>query len=421
TLSLAFLRFIEAAKGRITLDNVDISKIGLEDLRRNVTIIPQDPVLFNGTIRFNLDPFGEYPDELVWDALKRAHLVRERGSQSTSATTSVYEGSSEGLNDNALERMSGIFTSLDAEIKENGQNLSLGQRQLVALARALVRRSRLIIMDEATASVDFDTDDRIQRTIRGPEFADSTLFCIAHRLRTIIDYDRVLVLDKGKIAEFDTPWNLLQKDDSDSSIFKSMCLKSGEYECLLESAKNKGDTETCLCSPSGRQPKQKLYSTSIFPSTSPLSSPTPNQQEHRMATYKKRRIPGQGEDEDAAKLQLGEDFQDADCLLISEVRILLEAQYDNKKEDKSMTNVYEKTLEYVQKFSRYTNRDTVKEVRALLKTSNLEPFECAQLGNLCCNDYDEAKALIPSISSKIDDEVLDSLLKQMDSLKKYQS
>ncbi|KAI8321954.1 hypothetical protein GQ54DRAFT_260820 [Martensiomyces pterosporus] len=243
TLSLAFLRFIEAAKGRITLDNVDISKIGLEDLRRNVTIIPQDPVLFNGTIRFNLDPFGEYPDELVWDALKRAHLVRERGSQSTSATTSVYEGSSEGLNDNALERMSGIFTSLDAEIKENGQNLSLGQRQLVALARALVRRSRLIIMDEATASVDFDTDDRIQRTIRGPEFADSTLFCIAHRLRTIIDYDRVLVLDKGKIAEFDTPWNLLQKDDSDSSIFKSMCLKSGEYEYLLGAAQRKSQAD----------------------------------------------------------------------------------------------------------------------------------------------------------------------------------
>ncbi|KAJ1955740.1 RNA polymerase B [Dipsacomyces acuminosporus] len=140
-----------------------------------------------------------------------------------------------------------------------------------------------------------------------------------------------------------------------------------------------------------------------------------------MSTYRRRRNQGPTEDEDAGKLQLGEDFQDADCLLISEVRILLEAQYENKKEDKSITNVYEKTLEYVQKFSRYTNRDTVKEVRALLKTSNLEQFECAQLGNLCCNDFDEAKALVPSISSKIDDEVLDSLLKQMDSLKKYQS
>ncbi|KAI9504392.1 P-loop containing nucleoside triphosphate hydrolase protein [Coemansia spiralis] len=209
TLSLAFLRFVEASGGCILVDGVDIAKVGLEELRRSITIIPQDPVLFNGTIKFNLDPFGEFPDELLWDALKRSHL--------TSAQI-------------------GIFTSLDAEIKENGQNLSLGQRQLVALARALVRRSRLIIMDEATASVDFDTDDRIQRTIRGSEFANSTLFCIAHRLRTIIDYDRVLVLDKGKIVEFDTPWNLLQRD---SGVFRSMCEKTGEFEYLFGMAKSK--------------------------------------------------------------------------------------------------------------------------------------------------------------------------------------
>ncbi|KAJ2491335.1 hypothetical protein IWW37_002417 [Coemansia sp. RSA 2050] len=240
TMSLAFLRFIEAAQGRILLDNVDIAKIGLEELRRNVTIIPQDPVLFNGTIRFNLDPFSEYPDELVWDALRRAHLVRERGSQTTSTATSVYDGS-DNASKAGMERMSGIFTGLDAEIKENGQNLSLGQRQLVALARALVRRSRLIIMDEATASVDFDTDDRIQRTIRGAEFANSTLFCIAHRLRTIIDYDRVLVLDKGKVAEFDTPWNLLQQE---GGIFRSMCEKSGEYEHLVATARRKSQLAT---------------------------------------------------------------------------------------------------------------------------------------------------------------------------------
>ncbi|KAJ2762341.1 hypothetical protein H4S06_000713 [Coemansia sp. BCRC 34490] len=238
TMSLALLRFIEAASGRIVLDGVDISKIGLEDLRRNVTIIPQDPVLFNGTIRFNLDPFGEYSDEIVWDALRRTHLVRERGSQTVSTAASVAEEAaaiSPVASDSplALERMAGIFRSLDAEIKENGQNLSLGQRQLVALARALVRRSKLIIMDEATASVDFDTDDRIQRTIRGPEFADSTLFCIAHRLRTVIDYDKVLVLDKGNVAEFDTPSNLLKND---GGIFRSMCEKSGEYEYLLAAA-----------------------------------------------------------------------------------------------------------------------------------------------------------------------------------------
>ncbi|KAJ2805169.1 hypothetical protein H4S07_004078, partial [Coemansia furcata] len=239
TLSLAFLRFIEAAQGHITLDNVDISTIGLEELRRNITIIPQDPVLFNGTIRFNLDPFSDYPDELLWDALKRSHLVSESSdvSASSSGTASPAEAAIEESVDIA-GRMSGIFKSLDAEIKENGQNLSLGQRQLVAMARALVRRSRLIVMDEATASVDFDTDDRIQRTIRGAEFSDSTLFCIAHRLRTVIDYDRVLVMDRGQIVEFDTPWNLLQIKNG---VFKSMCEKTGEYKHLLSIARSKND------------------------------------------------------------------------------------------------------------------------------------------------------------------------------------
>ncbi|KAJ2719283.1 RNA polymerase B [Coemansia sp. Benny D115] len=123
---------------------------------------------------------------------------------------------------------------------------------------------------------------------------------------------------------------------------------------------------------------------------------------------------------DAATLDLGADFQDAECLLISEVKVLLEAQYDNKKEEKNLKEVYTKTLDYVQRFSRYTNRDTIKEVRALLKPTDLEPFECAQLGNLCCNEYEEAKSLIPSIGNKISDDDLDSLLKQMDSLKKYQ-
>ncbi|KAJ2103664.1 RNA polymerase B [Coemansia sp. S100] len=112
---------------------------------------------------------------------------------------------------------------------------------------------------------------------------------------------------------------------------------------------------------------------------------------------------------DAGKLELGEVFQDAECLLISEVKVLLEAQYESKKEEKNLTD-----------FSRYTNRDTIKEVRALLKPTNLEPFECAQLGNLCCSEYEEIKSLVPSIGNKISDDDLDSLLKQMDSLKKYQ-
>ncbi|KAJ2654577.1 hypothetical protein IWW48_006018 [Coemansia sp. RSA 1200] len=245
TLSLAFLRFIEPASGSIVIDGIDVACIGLEQLRRNVTIIPQDPSLFNGTIRFNLDPFDEFPEELLWDALKRSHLVYtgepesptdSLDQQATPTDPPLLDSQNGDPSDDGLpvvSRMSGIFTSLDAEVKENGKNLSLGQRQLVALARALVRRSKLIIMDEATASVDFDTDNRIQQTIRGSEFANSTLLCIAHRLRTVIDYDRVLVLDNGRVAEFDTPYNLLQRKDG---IFRSMCDKSGEYDHLLSAA-----------------------------------------------------------------------------------------------------------------------------------------------------------------------------------------
>ncbi|KAJ1822682.1 hypothetical protein LPJ56_000854 [Coemansia sp. RSA 2599] len=225
TLTLALLRFVEPSGGRVVLDGVDISKIGLEQLRRSITIIPQDPTLFNGTVRYNLDPFGEYDDEHLWNAVRKSYLARESESEADSGSSSIKAASSDG----AVERArlaNGIFSSLDAEIRDSGQNLSLGQRQLVALARALVRQSRLIIMDEATASVDFATDSCIQRTIRGPEFAGSTLFCIAHRLRTVIDYDRVLVLDKGRVVEFDTPKRLLQKPQG---VFRGMCEQSGEY------------------------------------------------------------------------------------------------------------------------------------------------------------------------------------------------
>ncbi|KAJ2450923.1 hypothetical protein EV183_003955 [Coemansia sp. RSA 2336] len=244
TLSLAFLRFLEAAHGSIVIDGVDISTIALDDLRRRITIIPQDPVLFNGTIRFNLDPFDEYPDEIIWDALKRAHLVSENfdSSSSESIECSSVDGAAAG------DEAQSVFTSLDAEIKENGQNLSLGQRQLVAIARALVRRSRLVILDEATASVDFELDSRIQRTIRGPEFADSSLLCIAHRLRTIIDYDRVLVLDKGRVAEFDTPWNLLHKPDGlFRQMYKPLSEWTLQFKRWLSQRRTKDYLKAVLC------------------------------------------------------------------------------------------------------------------------------------------------------------------------------
>ncbi|ORX66661.1 P-loop containing nucleoside triphosphate hydrolase protein [Linderina pennispora] len=139
TLSLSLLRLVEATSGQVLIDGVDISKIGLEDLRQSITIVPQDPVLFNGTIRFNLDPFGG----------RTLLLKSTHGS--------------------ARDRSVAVFDSLDDEIISNGQNLSLGQRQLVALARTLTRRSKVILMDEATASVDFETDEAMQRTIRGAE------------------------------------------------------------------------------------------------------------------------------------------------------------------------------------------------------------------------------------------------------------
>ncbi|KAI9225781.1 MAG: P-loop containing nucleoside triphosphate hydrolase protein [Piptocephalis tieghemiana] len=218
SLAIAFFRFVEAHSGTITIDGVDIGKLGLRDLRSRLTIIPQDPILFTGTIRSNLDPFDEHDNPAVLEAMRRAHL--QGGSH---GSTCGEEGEEEEEED----------MKLDTPVTEHGGNFSQGQRQLLALARALLRESRLIILDEATASVDFDTDARIQRTIR-EEFVGSTLLCIAHRLRTIMDYDRVLVMDAGQVVEYDTPWALLQQPDG---IFRGMCERSGELEELTQIAK----------------------------------------------------------------------------------------------------------------------------------------------------------------------------------------
>ncbi|RKP05349.1 P-loop containing nucleoside triphosphate hydrolase protein [Thamnocephalis sphaerospora] len=207
TLSVALFRFIEAAGGRILIDDVDISKIGLRDLRSRLTIIPQDPVLFSGTIRTNLDPFLEHDDASIWNSLRRCHLIDAHHQ----------EGRPAG------------FESLDAPVAENGSNFSHGQRQLLVMARALLRNSRVIIMDEATASVDFETDAKIQITIR-EEFNQATLLCIAHRLRTIIDYDRVLVLDAGRMVEYDAPATLIRRE---GGAFRQLCERSGELDALL--------------------------------------------------------------------------------------------------------------------------------------------------------------------------------------------
>ncbi|TKA35153.1 hypothetical protein B0A54_13948 [Friedmanniomyces endolithicus] len=194
-------RLIELSGGSITIDGVDIATVGLHDLRSRLAIIPQDPTLFRGTIRSNLDPFNEHDDLKLWNALRQADLV-----------------ASEQSIDDETGRI-----HLDTTVEDEGLNFSLGQRQLLALARALVRGSQIIVCDEATSSVDFETDQKIQKTIvRG--FRGKTLLCIAHRLKTIIGYDRILVMDAGNVAELDTPLALY---DQAGGIFRSMCERSG--------------------------------------------------------------------------------------------------------------------------------------------------------------------------------------------------
>ncbi|PSN60350.1 hypothetical protein BS50DRAFT_593794 [Corynespora cassiicola Philippines] len=193
-------RLVELSGGTITIDGVNIATIGLHDLRSKLAIIPQDPTLFKGTIRTNLDPFGEHSDLELWSALRQADLVSSESS---------------------VEDKSGRI-HLDSVVEEEGLNFSLGQRQLMALARALVRGSQIIVCDEATSSVDFETDQKIQKTIL-EGFKGKTLLCIAHRLKTIISYDRICVMDAGSIAELDSPLRLYDQ----GGIFRGMCERSG--------------------------------------------------------------------------------------------------------------------------------------------------------------------------------------------------
>ncbi|XP_036445135.1 multidrug resistance-associated protein 1 isoform X3 [Colossoma macropomum] len=195
SLTLGLFRIIEASQGEICIDGVNIADMGLHELRSRITIIPQDPVLFSGSLRMNLDPFDLYSDEEVWRALELAHLKNF---------------------------VSGLPDKLNHECSEGGENLSLGQRQLVCLARALLRKTKILVLDEATAAVDLETDNLIQSTIR-TQFEDCTVLTIAHRLNTIMDYTRVLVLDKGQMAEFDSPSSLIAK----KGIFYKMAKDSG--------------------------------------------------------------------------------------------------------------------------------------------------------------------------------------------------
>ncbi len=213
TIMTALYRLVEPTSGSIIIDDIDISTLGLHELRSKLSIIPQDPVLFQGTIRSNLDPFGLCEDRVLWDALRKAWLLDSNELSKVTASDS----------DNEKTGADSLRFHLDATVEDDGNNFSLGERQLVALARALVRNSQILILDEATSSVDYHTDNKIQSTIAN-SFKHCTILCIAHRLSTIINYDRILVLDAGEVAEFDTPKNLF---NIPNGAFRSMCANSG--------------------------------------------------------------------------------------------------------------------------------------------------------------------------------------------------
>ena len=197
SLTLALFRLVEAASGHILIDGVDIATLGLYELRSRLTIIPQDPMLFAETIRSNLDPFGHHTDQEIWSALESASLKRH---------VSSLEG------------------GLSYMVLQGGDNFSVGQRQLICLARAVLRKTNILVLDEATAAIDVETDMTIQKTIRR-EFKDCTILTIAHRINTVMDSDKIMVLDQGKIVEFDSPQALLEKS---SSVFYGLAKEAGQ-------------------------------------------------------------------------------------------------------------------------------------------------------------------------------------------------
>ncbi|KAF8133513.1 P-loop containing nucleoside triphosphate hydrolase protein, partial [Mycena galopus ATCC 62051] len=251
TLAMSLLRFVDPVGGKIVIDGIDICSIGINDLRSRVTFIPQDATLFSGTLRDNLDPFGDHDDAACMDALHRVHMISDSPAQSRgssrgqSMATTPCSSRPPSINGSVTDVS--LFTdvdakvsvSLDSQVSAGGTNFSQGQRQLIAMARALLRRSAVVLMDESTSSVDFATDTKIQKAIR-EEFNDSLLITIAHRLKTVIDYDRLLVLDQGRVVEFDTPYTLIQKEDG---VFRGMCLKSGSFRELELAARAKEDAQ----------------------------------------------------------------------------------------------------------------------------------------------------------------------------------
>ena len=205
SLALALFRFLEASQGHILTDGVDVSTISLNQLRSRLAIIPQNPVLFSGTVRSNLDPFHEHDDTELLSALGQV-----RCTTSTAKLPSL---------------------ELENPISEGGLNLSQGQRQLLCLARAIVSNPKILILDEATSSVDHATDEKIQQELRARfGHGSSTLMVIAHRLSTIADFDHILVLDRGMAVEFGPPRDLM---NIENGIFRAMVENDADKDQLL--------------------------------------------------------------------------------------------------------------------------------------------------------------------------------------------
>ncbi|KAL3458359.1 hypothetical protein BJX64DRAFT_302011 [Aspergillus heterothallicus] len=249
SLTLALFRFLEARKGRILIDGLDISMLKLRELRSRLAIIPQDPVLFSGTVRSNLDPFNQYSDLELYNALERVHLLHFEDTSTLASSTSTSPGTQTTPTDplatsatlTTSSRTSsstphkhllpGPFT-LSTPITTAGTNLSQGQRQLLSLARAILAHPKILILDEATSAVDMETDALIQQSIR-EEFGrgDSSLLVIAHRLSTIADFDRILVLDEGRMVEFGAPRDLM---GIVNGVFRNLVERSGERAVVEE-------------------------------------------------------------------------------------------------------------------------------------------------------------------------------------------
>ena len=240
---MALTRIVELMGGKIEIDGVDISKLDIADLREQITMIPQDPIMFSGTLRYNLDPFDESTDERITELIKKAGLEyllegvskqelkekheKELKDKLSGKTEEDETSSTEGKDDEKDEETEKKEKKdedeedgkgLKFKVQEEGKNLSVGERQLICIIRAILRCNKIVILDEATANIDVVTEQAIQKLIN-EEFLGATVMCIAHRLNTIIKSDKVLVMDKGQAIEFDSPKNLMANKQS---VFSQM-------------------------------------------------------------------------------------------------------------------------------------------------------------------------------------------------------